>query len=258
MIQQNSNSKDSDVCPLCHGQEFVLTLDEEGRSIAATCSCREKQIMKRKLQFADIPLAFKGHTLKNFKQDVYHAPESASAISLACGIIKEYLDNYGALSEQGMGLYIFSEAKGSGKTRMAASIANELITGQQVKFAVSTTIIQEIKKTWGKEVNYSESALLDALSTAQVLVIDDFGTEKIADWIDDKFYHIINERYINKKVTIITSNYSLSNLPYNDRIKSRIMERSYQIRFPEESVRATIAEEREMDLMKKLFESGGK
>ena len=214
--------------------------------------------MKRKLQFADIPLAFKGHTLKNFSQDVYHAKESADAIKLACGIVGEYLKEYDALAEQGMGLYLYSMSKGSGKTRMAASIANELIERQQVKFAVSTTIIQEIKKTWGKEVNYSESALLDALSTTQVLVIDDFGTEKMADWIDDKFYHIINERYINKKVTIITSNYDLTALPYNERIKSRIRERSYVVQFPEESVRSTLAEEKEIEMMDKLFKDGGK
>ena len=185
--------------------------------------------------------------------DVYRNPDSKKTVSDACKIIKTYLDDFKNQKEMGMGLYIWSRTKGSGKTRIAAGIANELIKSYAVKFAVSLTILQEIKNTWRRDAEYSESRLLDALSTVEVLVIDDFGVERPADWINDKLYQIINERYINKKVTIFTSNEALKTLQYDDRITNRIKERTYQIAFPEESVRDHIAERLQGEIIEKMM-----
>ena len=156
-----------------------------------------------------------------------------------------------------MGLFIWSRTKGSGKTRIAAGIANELMKSYAVKFAVSLTILQEIKNTWRRDAEYSESRLLDALNTVDVLIIDDFGVESPAAWINDKMYQIINERYINKKVTIFTSNESLDSLRYDDRITNRIKERTYQIAFPEESVRNHIAERNQEEMIEKVMRGQG-
>lgn len=246
------NLKDSDVCPICGGEEWILIRDGDGIEKAIPCSCREKAVMSRKLHFAEIPEAFKGINLKEFRTDIYQKEESKKKISDACQIIRAYLDDFGNQKEDGMGLYIYSQTKGSGKTHIAAGIANELLKNYVVKFSVSITIIQEIKNTWGKDAEYSESKLLDALSTTDILVIDDFGVETPAGWINDKFYQIINERYINKKVTIFTSNEPLETLQYDDRITNRIRERTYQIAFPEESVRDYIAQKHEKSLLEKL------
>lgn len=244
-----SNGKVGIRCNKCHGSGHILYEDENGCSVARECTCRRKIIADNKIRFANIPEAFKDMFLNNFNLGVYKQQDSKSKIMLACKIVKRYLAEFEIHRADGMGLYIHSETKGSGKTRMAASVANELIRTYlyktekvTVKFATSTAILEEIKSTWSKDKEYSESSLLDALILVDVLVIDDFGTEVYKDWIGEKFYHIINERYIDKKVTIFTSNYSLDNLKYNDRITNRIKERTFQIAFPEESIREQIAE----------------
>lgn len=246
-------SKGSDVCPVCKGSEWILT-EKDGIETAVPCKCRERAIMLRRLRFADIPEAFREMELKTFRMDVYRRPDSKKKVADACRIIKAYLGDFENQREQGMGLFIWSRTKGSGKTRIAAGIANELIKSYAVKFAVSLTILQEIKNTWRRDAEYSESRLLDALSTADVLIIDDFGVEAPAAWINDKLYQIINERYINRKATIFTSNESLETLQYDDRITNRIKERTYQIAFPEESVRDHIAEQHQEDMIRKLME----
>ena len=151
-----------------------------------------------------------------------------------------------------MGLYLYSGINGSGKTRMAVSIANELIYEKQiqVKFATSLQILNEIKASWDKQDREcSESKLLDFLSTTKVLIIDDFGVENSErDWIKEKFYHIINTRYVDNKITIFTSNSSLESLRYDERITNRIKERAYQIPFPDESVRDIIARDNMREL----------
>ena len=248
-------SKDSDVCPICENREWILKI-KDGVEIAVPCKCREKAVMSRRLRFADIPEAFRGMDLRSFRMDVYRKQESKKMVSDACKIIKTYLDDFESQKERGMGLYIWSRTKGSGKTRIAAGIANELMKRYTVKFAVSLTILQEIKNTWRRDAAGSESQLLDALSTTDILIIDDFGVEAPAAWINDKMYQIINERYINQKVTIYTSNDPLDKLSYDDRITNRIKERTYQIAFPEESVRDHIAERMQEEIIEKVIASG--
>lgn len=254
-VETQETSRDSDVCPICEGREWILKI-KDGVEIAVPCKCREKAVMSRRLRFADIPEAFRGMDLRLFRMDVYRKQESKKMVSDACKIIKTYLDDFESQKERGMGLYIWSRTKGSGKTRISAGIANELMKRYTVKFAVSLTILQEIKNTWRRDAAGNESQLLDALSTTDILIIDDFGVEAPAAWINDKMYQIINERYINQKVTIFTSNDPLDKLSYDDRITNRIKERTYQIAFPEESVRDHIAERMQEEIIEKMMAGG--
>ena len=171
----------------------------------------------------------------------------------ACQAIKYYLDNFDQMRTEGKGLYLYSAKKGSGKTRMAASIANDLIHNHDisVKFMTSPAILDEIKSSWGSK-EYTERQILDMLFMVPVLVVDDFGAEKATDWTNDRFYQIINERYTNNRITIFTSNMSLRNLKYDDRITDRIKEKCLQIDFPEESVRERLSEENHMKFMESV------
>lgn len=252
-----------EVCPICGGSGWASKIDEYGNEVYVDCSCgvREKSILDGKLRFAAIPDAFRDLRLYQFDLNIYRDSRSRKLIGVAYDCIRCWLDDFPAMQRARMGLYIFSGTKGSGKTRIAASIANELIHlyGTSVKFSTSMQIINEIKKSWDRESEISESRLLDDLARAEVLMIDDFGTEKLEAvrgkrWLDDRFYQIINERYQNKKVTIFTSNYSLDELPYDDRLTSRIKEMAYQIPFPEESVREYLSEKNMNDLMKRVTE----
>lgn len=208
--------------------------------------------MKNKLDFADIPDAFKDMRLKDMKLNIYDANNRQLVVD-ACNLVKTWLDNLDEMSKQGRGLYIYSKTKGSGKTRLATSLANELIYeyGKVVKFATSMQILNAIKSSWNGDERDGENSLLKDLSTVQYLFIDDFGTESVKDWIEEKFYHIINNRYVDRKVTIITSNYDIESLRYDDRIKDRITEKCYEIHFAEQSVRKIIAQINARDLLAK-------
>lgn len=239
-------------CPICQdtGWEFVED-GGQGTCIECKCGIRQKQIMDNRLSFANIPDSFKDVRMGNFGEAIYKNIDSQNKIHTAVKYVNYWLNNFETMKERGMGLYMYSETKGSGKTRMAVSIANELIYKEkiQVKFATSLQILNEIKASWdNKDREYSESKLLDFLFTAEILIIDDFGTEQAKDWIGEKFYQIINSRYVDKKITIFTSNARIDLLKYDDRITNRIKERTFQIPFPEESVRDIIARQNMKEL----------
>lgn len=244
---------DSDICPNCKntGWEYYT---KDGYEFAKECACGilKKQILSSRRRFADIPEAFRDMSLNTFRLDVYETEHGKKIASSACKAIKYWIDNLESMEERGMGLYIYSGTKGSGKTRMVASIANELMLkkNMQVKFATSMQVLTEIKSSWDKNENYTESSLLDFLSTTEILILDDFGTEQVKEWIGERFYQIINNRYVDKKITIFTSNISIEKLKYDSRISNRIKERTFQIPFPEESVREHIARKNAEELLR--------
>lgn len=255
-----------ETCPKCHGCGWEYYKDKEGRDMGRKCSCGalERIVHNRRLLFANIPESFMDVKLENFKKSVYKNPESQKKIIEAAKAVRYWMQNFDKMISLGIGLYFYSGTRGSGKTRLAVSIANELINkyGKQVKFSTSLKILEEIKKTWNNKTSRDnvqddkEHNLLSSLSAVDILIIDDFGMEHHQNWIDDKFNSIINERYNDKKITIFTSNMSIDDLPYDTRITSRVKERTLQIPFPEESVREFLSQELQQELKKAISQEG--
>ena len=54
--------------------------------------------------------------------------------------------------------------------------------------------------------NGSEEDWIEKCMQPDILVLDDLGQEKISEWVLERLYIIINERYTARKKTIITSN----------------------------------------------------
>ena len=49
--------------------------------------------------------------------------------------------------------------------------------------------------------------LLEPVYKAEVLVLDELGASIPTSWVREALYHIINRRYVDKKLTIFTTNY---------------------------------------------------
>lgn len=230
-------SSTSSKCPYCNGTGLEY---DRKTNTAWYCRCgiKEREIQNNKLKFACIPEAYRGVKLSDI-QTKYYDQDGMKALAEAIKCIKYYLNNLDDMQEQGKGIYIWSNKKGSGKTMTATALANELLDkyGKKVKFATSLDILDAIRNSYNRDSEDTEDSLIKDLSTAEILVIDDFGTERATDWAGEKFYQIVNKRYINKLVTVYTSNFDIYNLKYDDRITNRIIERCYIVHFPEVSVR---------------------
>ena len=242
------------ICPKCQGSGWELFTDEHGYEVARECSCGilERARFESKLSFAAIPKAYENVRLKEFTTKYYTADNKTLAKAIV-NTVKYWFENREEMTELGKGLYFWSDVKGCGKTMLATAIANELIHNykESVKFATSLDILDEIRSTYNHNNRNSEdneSRLLNDLATVKYLVIDDFGTERVTDWVGEKFYQIVNKRYINKKVTFFTSNHDLKTIDYDSRITSRIRERTFIVHFPEQSVREIIAQQEDMKI----------
>lgn len=77
-------------CSECHGTGWVYWRDAEGIEYGRRCECGliERQIMERKLSFANLPEAFANMELNTFCLDVYQKEDSRKIIATMEGTIK--------------------------------------------------------------------------------------------------------------------------------------------------------------------------
>ena len=248
-------------CPYgeCDGSEIIITADENGIQVAKPCRCSELRIMKNKLKFANIPAEFENLTIKSFSTDMYDAEESIIIARNIKKIAIQFVKRFEEMKQSGKGLYLFGETKGSGKTRMAVSIGNALISqcNADVKFVTTLNLIEEIKSTWDnidkRDSGKTQSKLLAAIKEIEVLILDDFGTEKPTSWVNEIFYNILNDRMTANKITIFTSNCRIESLRHDERIVNRLPKMAIPIGFPEESIRTALAQSENEEILKSFL-----
>jgi DNA replication protein DnaC len=102
---------------------------------------------------------------------------------------------------------IFVGPYGTGKTHLAAAIANYLIKNlYSVVFGNITNIITKIKSTYNKDSDLSERDIIDILSNVDLLILDDLGKENTTENTSTLIYQIINNRYEDEKPILVTTN----------------------------------------------------
>lgn len=254
MLDQKITKTSRFKCDKCNGTGFILRTTEQGYEVANECECLKEQIKTRRLAFADIPEVFQDITLNSFDTSLYKTPDGREMAKIAKKLCSSFIRDYEEMLKRGKGLYLFSSTKGSGKTRMAVSIANALINYKNtpVKFTTTIRILEEIKATFNNP-EISESELLSAINRVEVIIFDDIGTENPTPWVREKFYSILNQRLIDRKITIFTSNCKVEKLQLDSRIVNRIQKMAIPIQFPEESVRGYLAEEENNEIMEMLL-----
>ena len=146
---------------------------------------REKLLVIR----SGIPPRYRQATLN----DLDEHDENRTALQAAQNFMKNNVTGQ-------KGLFLIGPT-GTGKTHLAAALAiHELRRRRKVLFQSTTDILMEIKSTFSeKNGNVTESRILNSFSRADLLVLDDFGVERVTDWTRQIFYTIINKRYTGRQ-----------------------------------------------------------
>lgn len=77
-------------------------------------------------------------------------------------------------------------------------------------FKTSIDLFSDIRSSYHGEA--SEAKMIDTFNTADLLIIDDLGKEKISAWSASILFAIINARYERMLPTIITTNLGYDDL----------------------------------------------
>jgi DNA replication protein DnaC len=189
----NVTSKDS-ICQSCFGTGTWMHPDKG----PVLCDCRRSNIQDQLFKASRIPLLFRKCSFGS-----YHAasPSQRWAFDYAENLVKEYPD-------VGRGL-LFMGSVGVGKTHLAVAILRDLMEKKGVPclFYESGSLLKAIQDSYNPVSETSETRVLAPVYQAEVLVLDELGATVPTSWVRDTLYQIINTRYMNRKLTIFTTNY---------------------------------------------------
>jgi DNA replication protein DnaC len=111
---------------------------------------------------------------------------------------------------------------GRGKTFLSYIMGFEVSKNNDVLYWGCSTLLDELRK---RQSDNSYFDFMDELRDVYFLIIDDFGDYKDSEFVTEKLDMLINYRYENNKLTLISTNkedlVSLSTL--NKRIGSRLI-----------------------------------
>lgn len=116
---------------------------------------------------------------------------------------------------------------GTGKSFLSGCIAKELIEeGCSVIYFSAAGLFETLSRNMYDYKNKEEfENLHEGLHGSDLLIIDDLGTEYMNNATASVFFSLLNERHLNRKATIISTNLFLEDMQirYSERVFSRIM-----------------------------------
>ncbi len=118
---------------------------------------------------------------------------------------------------------LFMGGYGTGKTHLAAAIANQRhLMGDDVLFLTVPDLFDYLKTTFRADSQVSFSKLFGRIRDVPLLVLDDLGTDGKSAWSQEKLFQLLDYRYVAQKATVITTAKPFDDL--NDRLVSRLID----------------------------------
>ncbi|WP_027357033.1 ATP-binding protein [Desulfofundulus thermocisternus] len=225
-------------CPVCNDRGIVIK-----NNVAFPCSCSKQKAILNRFKEAGLPEGLRSHTFDKFDFKYYSKfridPErKITYYELARRTFQAALDFVQNFKKNRHidGLLITGPV-GSGKTYLAACIANALLEAETVLlFVVVPDLLDRLRSTYDQNrqiiEHYSEKDLLDTAREVPLLFLDDLGAHNYTEWAKNKLYSILNYRVNHRLPVIITTNISLENLGeyLGERTASRICQMCWPCR----------------------------
>lgn len=196
------------MCGKCHTQKECVLTKKDGttRTVRCACECSVEQnareaAEKRKrdrMQYLD---SMRRTGFPDAEMREWTFDKSDHTDPKTENIARKYVANFNTMREQGTGLLLCGQV-GTGKSFLAAAIANELINqGTPCLMTNFSRIISRISEKFGGDQKY-----LDNLNRFDLLVIDDLGAERDSEFTWEKVMNVIDARYRAGLPIIITTN----------------------------------------------------
>ena len=178
---------------------------------AVPCDCTGQDRAARVLSRARIPTRYEHCDFENFDTKLYDhetGPEFPAwnrSLEQAKLVTDAFARDYPAGSAAGL---LIMGPCGAGKTHLAVSALRQIVMrGHSGLFYDYRELLKEIQGSYNPESQTSELGVLEPVLTADVLLLDDLGASKPSPWALETVGHILNSRYNEKRITLLTTNY---------------------------------------------------
>ena len=218
-------------CRICEDTGYVDN--------AKRCSCLKQEMVSRAYKMSNIEHVLEKENFKNFNINLFsdQAYEGETMtprenmldiLGISEGFVNNFDENY-------VENLLFYGTTGLGKTYLCNCIAKSLLDKNKiVVYQTAFTILDILEnRRFGKGDKELASFQYDLLFDADLLIIDDLGTEVSNTFTNAEIFNIVNTRLIKGKKTIISTNLTPKEISdiYTDRVFSRIFDKFNPLKF---------------------------
>lgn len=222
------------ICDKCKQPiQKEITILGVKRRVPILCSCKKKDLEFKEQQEKATERQDKLKQLftnslmdKKFINETFEKWDFEKGTQQMYNVGLNYCNKFQEVKKEGLGFLIYGDP-GNGKTFLSNCIANRLLNQMYPVICVSiNALLERIRETYSKWGQEGENTILKALSIADLLIIDDLGTEQDTEWSRSRIYNIIDNRYRNGLPMIISTNKSIDQLKqmYHERTIDRLLE----------------------------------
>lgn len=208
------------------------------------CHCLKQAIIDHAYAQSNLNAIIDRENFDHFQFDFYSDQKSEiygiSPLENIRSVYRMCLDFVDHFEQQFSNLIIYGNS-GLGKTFLCNSIAKALLDQGKTVIYLSAFELFKLLENYrfrreDQIVNYYD---IESIYVCDLLIIDDLGTEFANSFTHSELFNCLNNRLINQKPTVISTNLSPSqwNNQYSERISSRILGNYTQLKIFGEDIR---------------------
>jgi DNA replication protein DnaC len=217
-------------CPHCEGSGWkvverttegaqALAADRPGAGAgepkmvwAVPCDCTTGDRTERALQRARVPERYRHCDFESYDTDndiLEASPAQIAAwnrsVAQAKIMVQKFAEEFPSGTEHGL---LLMGPCGVGKTHLAVSAMKSIVLrGHSGLFYDYRELLKAIQDSYNPESQATEMSVLEPVLKAEILVLDDVGSSKPSLWALETVGHVLNTRYNEKRVTLLTTNF---------------------------------------------------
>lgn len=203
------------------------------------CNCLKQALVSRAYKMSNLANTLERENFKNFninlfKDEAFENEVMTPKENMAdiAGIAEGFISNFNQNNGDNL---LFYGTTGLGKTFLCNCIAKSLLDKNKIViYQTAFTILEIIEKhRFGRGDKEFNSYQYSLLFEADLLIIDDLGTEVANTFTNAEIFNIVNTRIIGGKKTIISTNLTPKEISetYTDRVFSRILDKFLPLKF---------------------------
>ena len=220
------------VCALCGGVGYIG---------AEMCQCLQSLCRDEQRKQLSL-LACGTASFEDFRLDYYpdaYDPKCGTSPRVVMEKTLDYCKKYAASFTTDSGSLLFTGGTGLGKTMLSACIATEVTEkGYTVAYESAGHLFSKMEKNRFNPTEESNREVAQ-IENADLLIVDDLGTELPGNFVTAALYSLINDRLLSGKPTIISTNFNADELlqRYSPQIVSRLRGTYRPLTFVGEDIR---------------------
>lgn len=198
------------------------------------CDCMKRALIMAGYESSGLGKLIYKQSFDNFSLDYY---KNKNYMESVVSMLRRFSENFNAKDDLSL---LLVGATGLGKTHLSTAIAKTVIErGYDVAYVTSIKMMNDFEDKRFHRNDKEDVADTSRYYDAQLLIIDDFGTEVQNQFTVSCMYDVINNRINNGRSTIINTNLSRNELEkkYGERIASRLFGEYSAIRFEGNDIR---------------------